>query len=152
MSTLQSIGVVLIYPSNIPQPIPLWPFLSFIKWFLAHAHTYVYFGFPLLDITSADFGHSSLRHMWELVRVREIAINPNSRAVARHVAKRKSKSRHVGGRFFSFRCDCDHGFLPESLDGDGRSHEGKRDARWTNTRARRTSGIGYINPQLLLTQ
>lgn len=101
---------------------------------------YVYFGFPLLDITSADFGHSSLRHMWELVRVREIAINPNSRAVARHVAKRKSKSRHVGGyiRFFHFAATA-HGFLLESLDGDGRSHEGKRDAWWTNMRARRTS-------------
>jgi len=102
MSTVQSIEVVLIYPSNIPWPIPLRPFLSFIKWFLA-THTYVYFGFPLQGIASTDFGHSSLRHTYVgLIRVREIAINPNSRAVARHVAKRKSKSRHIGGyiRFF----------------------------------------------------
>lgn len=66
--------------------------------------------------------------MWELVRVREIAINPNSRAVARHVAKRKSKSWHVGGyiRFFiSVRLLT---IFAEIVGGDRRVHEGKRDA------------------------
>lgn len=138
MSTLQSIGVVLIYPFNIPQPISLRPFLSFIKWFLAtHTHTRIYFGFSLQDIAATDFGHSSLRHMWELIaKSRLIRIHARSHGTSRNANRNRSMQVDIYG--FSFRRDCSR-FLLKSLGGDGRSHEGKRDAWQTNIRARRTS-------------